>query len=118
MSARPHTVAVHWFRKGLRLHDNPALVKAAASAAQVYPVFCLDPAFAKPDVVGINRYSFMLECLGDLDRSLRALGSRLFVIRGKPEEAIPLFVDRLKATLVTFEVSECRQLYICSHGTD
>lgn len=28
-------VAVHWFRKGLRLHDNPALVDACKGATQV-----------------------------------------------------------------------------------
>ena len=99
-----HTAAIHWFRKGLRLHDNPALVKAVSSAAHVYPVFCIDPAYAKPDVVGINRYSFMLACLRDLDRGLRALGSRLFVVRGRPEEQLPLLAERWGATLVTWEV--------------
>lgn len=33
---------MHWFRKGLRLHDNPALLAAAKFAAQqggaLYPV--------------------------------------------------------------------------------
>lgn len=43
--------AVIWFRKGLRLHDNPALLAAAATAAKtnggaLYPVFVLDPWFA------------------------------------------------------------------------
>jgi cryptochrome len=99
-----HTAAIHWFRKGLRLHDSPALIKAVASAARVYPVFCIDPAFANADVVGINRYSFLLECLRDLDRGLRALGSRLFVVRGRPEEQLPLLVERWGVTLVTWEV--------------
>ena len=26
--------AVHWFRKGLRLHDNPALLAACAAATE------------------------------------------------------------------------------------
>jgi hypothetical protein len=30
-------VAVHWFRKGLRLHDNPALLAACSAATTVYP---------------------------------------------------------------------------------
>lgn len=32
---------------------------------------------------------FLLQCLEDLDRSLRKLNSRLFVIRGQPADALP-----------------------------
>ena len=31
-----------WFRKGLRLHDNPALLEALQDADQLFPVFCLE----------------------------------------------------------------------------
>ncbi len=72
--------AVHWFRKGLRLHDNPALLEACRrSTKHVLPVFVLDPWFARPESVGVNRYAFLLECLSDLDGSLRRLGTRLCV---------------------------------------
>jgi cryptochrome len=47
--------AIHWFRKGLRLHDNPALAHACANSAAVFPVFVLDPAFADEARVGVNR---------------------------------------------------------------
>ena len=67
-SGKKHTAAIHWFRKGLRLHDNPSLIEACTSSARVYPIFVIDPWFAKPDVVGINRYSFLLESLTDLDK--------------------------------------------------
>lgn len=95
-------IALHWFRKGLRLHDNPALVEACGSA-QLFPVFCLDPHFADPDKVGVNRYSFLLSSLNDLDKSLRASGSRLFVLKGKPEQALVDFVQKMKISKVTFE---------------
>ena len=39
------TRAIHWFRKGLRLHDNPALLKACEGSSELYPVFVLDPWF-------------------------------------------------------------------------
>ena len=35
----------------------------------MFPVFVIDPHFAKPEFVGINRYRFMLESLRDLDDS-------------------------------------------------
>eukprot|EP01031_Cornospumella_fuschlensis_P039147 gene39147-47629_t len=38
-------VSLHWFRKGLRLHDNPALLGAIKQTDHLYPVFCLDPHF-------------------------------------------------------------------------
>lgn len=34
-----------WYRKSLRLHDNPALLHATKGAEWMLPVFVLDPAF-------------------------------------------------------------------------
>ena len=63
--------SIHWFRKGLRLHDNPALIAACENASHVWPVFILDPWFAKNATVGINRWRFLLQSLKDLDDSLK-----------------------------------------------
>jgi len=38
------TRSVMWFRRDLRLADNPALVTALANHADVVPLFVLDPA--------------------------------------------------------------------------
>ena len=95
--------AIHWFRKGLRLHDNPALLEACKRATVLYPIFIIDPHFAKPDTVGVNRYQFLLESLQDLDQSLKTLGSRLFVVRGKPEEELPALCAEWGISLLTFE---------------
>ena len=95
--------AIHWFRKGLRLHDNPALVAACRASAVVYPVFIIDPHFAGPEKVGINRYRFLLQSLHDLDTSLRALGSRLYLIRGRPEDKLKYFIQKWGVNLITFE---------------
>lgn len=67
MSTKKHSAAIHWFRKGLRLHDNPSLLEACKTSTTVYPIFIIDPWFAKPDKIGINRYAFLLETLADLD---------------------------------------------------
>lgn len=82
-------VAVVWFRKCLRLHDNAALVEAVKSKAQhVCPIFIIDPHFG-PNYSGVNRYNFLLECLQDLDMQLnKRYGSRLIVLRGKPEQVM------------------------------
>ncbi len=39
-----------WFRRDLRLADNPALLAAGADGAEVVPVFVVDPAFASSGV--------------------------------------------------------------------
>lgn len=48
--------AVHWFRKGLRLHDNPALKECIQGADTIRCVYILDPWFAGSSNVGINRW--------------------------------------------------------------
>ena len=37
---------LHWFRRGLRLHDNPALFEALQGADTYRCVYILDPWFA------------------------------------------------------------------------
>ena len=34
--------AIHWFRHGLRLHDNPALIDALEFGGDFYPIFIFD----------------------------------------------------------------------------
>ncbi|KAG7239817.1 hypothetical protein INR49_028339, partial [Caranx melampygus] len=48
--------SIHWFRKGLRLHDNPALREAVRGADTVRCVYFLDPWFAGSSNVGVNRW--------------------------------------------------------------
>lgn len=95
--------SVHWFRKGLRLHDNPSLCEGLRGAATLRCVFILDPWFAGSSNVGINKWRFLLQCLEDLDRSLRKFNSRLFVIRGQPADALPKLFKEWGTTNLTFE---------------
>ncbi len=143
---------MHWFRKGLRLHDNPALLRAledksehsqsatavltasplsdtaqrtctlflclirtlpsrptSASSATTfssrYRRRCAPDGglsllagrhWGQNDVSGqllsndSERHHFVSpQALRDLDGSLRKLGSRLYVLKGKPEEQLP-----------------------------
>ncbi|XP_034206484.1 (6-4)DNA photolyase isoform X1 [Prunus dulcis] len=86
-----------WFRKGLRIHDNPALEYASKGSNFLYPVFVIDPHYMKPDPeafspgsskAGLNRIQFLLESLRDLDLNLKRLGSRLLVPKGEPSEVL------------------------------
>lgn len=81
-----------WFRRDLRVHDHAALWHACQDAAQVIPLFILDPTHFAGREVGSLRVQFLLECLADLDASLRRRGSRLTLLLGRAEEVLPRFV--------------------------
>lgn len=89
--------------QGLRLHDNPALLEASLDVDHMYPIFILDPHFVTPQRVGTNRMNFLLESLADLDASLKARGSRLLVIQGKPQDTLPELFKEWGITKLCFE---------------
>ncbi|KAG7225586.1 hypothetical protein INR49_004992 [Caranx melampygus] len=94
---------IHWFRKGLRLHDNPSLKESLLGADTVRCIYILDPWFAGSSNVGINRWRFLLQSLEDLDSSLRKLNSRLFVIRGQPTDVFPRLFKEWKISRLSYE---------------
>lgn len=96
-------VAIHWFRKGLRLHDNPALVAAVQGSQVLRPVFVLDPNIAKEMRVGPNRWRFLIQSLTDLDQSLQKLNSKLFILRGHPKDVFRHVFKEWKVGLLTYE---------------
>ncbi|KAM9217005.1 cryptochrome-2-like [Leptosomus discolor] len=94
--------SIHWFRKGLRLHDNPALLAAVADCRRLHPLFILEPSSGP---AGANARRFLLEALRDLDGNLREMGSRLFVVGGSPEEVFPRLFHAWGTTRLTFEAA-------------
>jgi deoxyribodipyrimidine photo-lyase len=81
-------VPVLWFRRDLRLRDNPALHEAAAAGGDVVPLFVLDDALWGP--AGRNRRAFLVGCLRALDESL---DGRLVVRRGDPARVVAEVAD-------------------------
>lgn len=47
---------VHWFRKGLRLHDNPSLREGLKGCSTYRCIFILDPWFAGSSNIDINKW--------------------------------------------------------------
>ncbi len=74
--------SVLWFRRDLRLHDNPALLAAAASE-QVLPLFVIDPRLWGPS--GPRRRAYLAASLRALDASI---GGALVIRRGNPAEVV------------------------------
>lgn len=87
--------SVMWFRRDLRLSDNPALVAASKATGGVTPLFVLDPLFLKRS--GAPRLAFLF-------RSLRALNHEMsgaLVVRiGNPVDIVAQVAKEVGATQV------------------
>ena len=69
--------SIFWFRRDLRLNDNPALLAAMAESEAILTVFILDPKLIK--TAGSKRLAYLGQSLHHLDDSL---GNKLHVIAG------------------------------------
>ena len=105
-------VAMHWFRKGLRLHDNPGLVRSSQEhVTKLYPVYVLDGDCYQIKHCTALRGNFLVECVQDLDANLRKNGSRLYVRSGDPVEVLPQLWNKWGVTHLTFEEDETGEPY-------
>jgi len=87
---------LYWFTRDLRLHDNAALL-AASRSDMLLCVYVVNPKWFAPGpfqckTMGEHRWRFLWQSLMTLERSLRALGQRLHIAYGEPEDVIPELV--------------------------
>ncbi len=78
--------ALHWFRRDLRLGDNPAWAAATAAHDDIVALFVLDPRIW--DTAGPHRGPQMAAHLRALDAELRQAGGRLAVHHGDPVDVV------------------------------
>jgi deoxyribodipyrimidine photo-lyase len=93
------TRAVVWFRRDLRLHDNPAWASASQAADRITALYVLDPTLL--DRAGDFRRTQLFANLHALDESLRRQGGRLLVRRGAAEKIVPEVAAACGAVLVS-----------------
>jgi deoxyribodipyrimidine photo-lyase len=99
MTDRPIIV---WFRRDLRVADNPALLRAAGSGAPVVPVYVVDWELADRWRPGAAGRWWLERSLEGLSASLAALGAPLVTVKGPAEEAIPALARTIGATQVVW----------------
>ncbi len=87
-----------WFRRDLRLADNPAWAAATQRGDAVTALFVLDPALF--DRAGGFRQAALVAHLQALDQQLRERGGRLRIEHGTPTEMVPHVADQIDATTV------------------
>jgi deoxyribodipyrimidine photo-lyase len=80
--------AVVWFRRDLRIHDNPALRAALDEHDDVVPVFVFDDRILHGPGASGPRTQFLLECLADLRERIP-----LVIRHGDPVEELPKLGD-------------------------
>lgn len=89
------STAVVWFRRDLRVADQPTFLAAADAADRALALFVLDPALLAPS--GAARANFLYGCLRELDE---ALGGKLLVVRGDPADVVPRIATAVGAQTV------------------
>jgi deoxyribodipyrimidine photo-lyase len=87
------TASVVWFRRDLRVHDQPTFL--AAGELPAVGLFVLDDALLRPS--GSPRRTFLFRALRSLDESL---GGRLLVTRGDPVDVVPRVAAAVDAAAV------------------
>ena len=89
------TNSVMWFRRDLRLEDNPALVAASNvnKPGKVVPLFVLDPMFLERS--GAPRLSFLFRSLRDLNSQM---GGALVIRVGNPIDVVAQVAKDVNAT--------------------
>jgi deoxyribodipyrimidine photo-lyase len=85
-----------WFRRDLRLHDNPAWAAATAAHATVVALFVFDPRLLA--AAGPHRRTRLEAEVAALDALLADHGGRLLVRTGDPVAVVPAEAARLGAT--------------------
>jgi deoxyribodipyrimidine photo-lyase len=88
-----------WFRRDLRLADNPALSAAAAAGRSVIPVYVLDQTPAVRPIGAAGAW-WLNASLCALAEDLNRLGSRLVLRRGPASATLTALVEEVGASAV------------------
>ena len=82
------SIALHWFRRDLRLTDNTALNAALAAHDHVIPVYILSEWSGEHQWTGAARQDFLCGCLASLAKNLEAKGGRLIIRQGRADDVL------------------------------
>src|SRR5262245_54183536 len=97
-----HRTALIWFRRDLRLTDNPALARALEQAERIVPVFIFAPEEEGKWEPGAASRWWLHHSLTALSADLRKRGAGLIVRRGPTQKALQKLIEETGATLVTW----------------
>ncbi|MEJ2622741.1 MAG: deoxyribodipyrimidine photo-lyase [Candidatus Thiodiazotropha sp.] len=93
--------SILWFRRDLRLTDNPALLAAIRDSEALLPIYIHAPQEAQPWSPGEASNWWLHNSLSALDLALRQLGSALIIARGQSLEVLRSLASK----------HQCQQLF-------
>lgn len=125
-----YRLAVHWFRRDLRITDNTALHAAAAQSDAVLPLYVLSDWKGSHHWTGPIRQHFLCGCLASLSKNLETIEGSLILRQGPADVAIRQLLQESKADALFFNRDPdpfgaatesrienlCRELGIAFHG--
>lgn len=96
---------LYWLTNDLRLEDNATLVHAGKECDRLVMVYCVDPAWFRPNEFGLRgishcRWQFLLQALQDMNASLEALGQKLLICYGHPVESLAKLAEQYQVQAV------------------
>lgn len=97
MSSSPIIV---WFRQDLRVADNPALARAAATGQPVIPVYVLDEDTDGIRPMGGASRWWLHESLMHLNQQLSTRGAPLLLLKGNAKTCLTKLIDESSAAAV------------------
>nr|CZT32451.1 Crypto2_SubDo [Suberites domuncula] len=118
-SQQPYTF-LHWVRmSSLRCHDNAAFTAAMKNPGTRFrAVFIYDPWFESGQKFGLNRWRFLIESLQDLDQSLQAYGTRLYVAKGQPLAVLEKLCSNWNVSSITYQVDKDVNSHLLEESVD
>ncbi|PIW26744.1 MAG: deoxyribodipyrimidine photolyase [Rhodospirillales bacterium CG15_BIG_FIL_POST_REV_8_21_14_020_66_15] len=97
---KPAPPVIVWFRRDLRLADNPAVARAAAAGGPVIPLFILDEGRPGPRPPGAASRWWLHHSLKSLAADLENLGARLILRRGAASKVLDALIAETGAGAV------------------
>lgn len=104
-------IGLHWFRKDLRLKDNPSLSLLTSHVDELVCVYSLDEITvldstilpSNNEIIGKHRANFILQAIIDLDSSLQQFGQQLIVLHNNSLAPLLNLIDSLGVTDISAE---------------
>lgn len=91
-------IGIVWFRRDLRVEDNPAWSAATRAHRRVIGCFVIEPALIA--AASERRVAALAAATESLDRDLRSHGGALCVLHGPAHDAIPALAESARAESV------------------
>ncbi len=90
--------AIVWFRRDLRLTDNPALTTAIKKCASIIPLYVHQADDKSPWPPAAASHWWLHNSLHNLDLSLQSHGSRLIIQTGEIKQALKQLISKYQVT--------------------